>query len=87
MLMKAVSYGRKQGDKRRVRKLELREKIICRCEGKRQKRNEKARKALEKRLQDKGLEDVLLDFTSVSTKDELTAEDLLLGNDRQKACA
>ena len=68
--MKAVSYARKQADKRRVRQSALREKIICRHEEKRQKRDKKARKPLEKRLQDKGLEDVLLDFLSVSAKDK-----------------
>ena len=47
ILQKAVLYGRKQADKRQVRKLELREVIICRHEDKRQKRDEKAREALE----------------------------------------
>ena len=74
VLRKAVSFGRKQRDRRKQRQKDLREEMI-----KRQKKNQLERKNLEKQLMNEPLDTVLKDFPNISEADVTKLQDILQG--------
>ena len=79
LLRKAVTYGRKQRDRRRIKQKELRDEIVRRQEAKKQKKEDKERKGLEKKLNKEGLENVLKSFPDISEEDQIKVTETLDG--------
>ncbi|KAK9515903.1 hypothetical protein VZT92_026503 [Zoarces viviparus] len=79
LLRKAVTYGRKQRDRRRIKQKELRDEIVRRQEAKQQKKEDKERKDLEKKLKKGGLENVLKSVPDISEEDQIKVTEILDG--------
>ena len=79
LLQKAVTYGRKQRNRRRIKQKELRDEIVRRQEAKKQKKEDKERKDLEKKLKKEGLENVLKSFPDISEEDQIKVTETLDG--------
>jgi len=79
VLQKAIPFGRKQRDKKKLRHKELKEEIIRRQDDKRQKKSQLQRKDLEKQLKNGQLESALKDFPNISETSVTKLHDILQG--------